>query len=295
MALPSEVPADQFENSIAEPIRGEYTLSEDGATYILDVTEVNGRGLAETAKLLSSSRSARQERDTARRELAELRGQFDGVDPNEISTMRGELETLRAAGTGSAEEIQQLRTEYDNRLTQERDRIATEFGEQVQSTQGERDAAIRQLDGFMIESAATKAILAKDPQASVQLLMPAIKERVRVVGDAGNRTIEVVDPQNPEAGLMKVVDSNFVAAGIGDVVNSLFNDSVYGRAFSAASGSGANPSAPSGNGGIVSVDIFKYGSPSFSTSEQIKLKKASAAEYTKLRQEAIRLGYLQPR
>jgi hypothetical protein len=293
MALPAEVPSDQFETAIPEAKREDYVLNEEAGIYVLDVTEVNGRGLAETAKLLNSSRASRSERDAAVRELAEMKRQFEGVDLNELSQMRTDYEALKAASEGNGAKLEEMRQQMQTQLASERDRIAREFGEQIEQSNSTRDAALAQLDEHLIESAATRAILAKDPQASVPLLMPAIKERVRAVGEAGKRSIEVIDPEKPDSGLMKVVDSAFVPATLEDVVGDLFKDQLYGRAFSAQSGSGSNGNSGAGNGeSAKGVEIFKYGSEGYSTAAQVSLKRENPTEYARLRQEAVRLGYL---
>jgi hypothetical protein len=168
---------------------------------------------------------------TANREAQTLRTKFKDIDPEEVTTMRTELEELRAAGSKDAVETMknQLKSQYEKDLTKANDKV-----KKLTSS----------LETALIDSVAVTEIAAA--KGSPKLLLPHIKGLVKLTENDGQFTPQVLDtsgqPRKKDDGTPFTVK---------DLVGELRSSDEFGRAFDASETSGTGSSANAGGGGAA--------------------------------------------
>lgn len=195
---------------VAEPLREMY-VERDGK-YELDVD-----GVPEMRAALK----------TANHEAANLRTKYKGIEPEEVETLRGQVEELRArSGADAVESIkQQLLTAHGKEKTKLEARLHT-----LQTA----------LEHALVEGAAVSAIAAA--KGSAPLLLPFVKQRVKMVEkDDGTFEAQVVD----EKGNPRVRDDG-TPMRIPQLIDELRANDDFGRAFD---GRGSAGSGMGGGGG----------------------------------------------
>lgn len=217
----------------------------DGDTVALDTGSDEFKAAAEeylkgtgVHKALESEREARQE----------LEGQvklFDGIDPEEVKKIlaekaRAEQERSRAEG------------DFEKLLQQERDKFAKELKQREGLTQGLRN----DLEGALIDSAATKAITKFEGDA--ELLLPHVKANTKLIEVNGKHVAVVLD-ESGEPRLAPDAKTATDYMGIEHLVGGWKEAGKFAGAFAGtgASGGGATASTRSGGAGTpkrISLD-----------------------------------------
>lgn len=195
---------------------------------------------AVAAKVKEVNAALEANRDTILKEKKALERRLkdlDGIDPEEhkaLKTAAEEAEKKKAAAEGNWKALeQQLQERHTKELGKREDRI-----------KGLSAALEREL----IDAAATRAIAAE--KGAVDLLLPHVRTRMRVVEEDGSYVAIVVD----EKGNQRIGEKDGTKMSAEELVREMKSGEKYARAFdgSGASGSGASRSE-AGGGAVRSI------------------------------------------
>ena len=167
------------------------------------------------------------------REATEKR--FEGIDPEKVRALmdadrKSEDDKARAAG------------DYEKLLKQERDKFALELEKREGLTKGLRS----DLEGALIDSAATKAISKFEGDA--ELLLPHVKASTKLIEVNGKHVAVVLD----DAGEPRLAPDAKTATdymGIEHLVGGWKEAGKFAGAFAGTGASGGGASASTRNGG----------------------------------------------
>lgn len=159
-----------------------------------------------------------------------------GMGPKEVAASLEELTALRdSKGKGDADlqsRLDQVAKKYDSQLS-ERDEAV--------------NALTSQLDGLLVDDAATRALLEDHPENNVLLLLPHIRAQSRVVVEGGKRKAIVVDSHgNPV-----VADVHGNHLDFAGLIQQMRGKPEFAAAFAAKTkpGSGTQPGSSTGGSG----------------------------------------------
>lgn len=246
--MPVPLVVDKLE-AAPEAIRNEYVAGEGGKFY-LQGTGANGYEIANTVSLKTALQA---ERKAASEHAAKLK-EYEGID---AAKAREALKTLDELG--DIRELKDLDSKLaarEKQLTEkfEKDRkgLETKFGNELQQAQQALKVTEQQLATTLIDSRAAAAIT--EAKGSVELLLPIIKNQVRMSrNQQGKSIVEVIDANgevrpSPSSGSIDNMT-------IKELVEELKNNPAYARAFdgSSASGGGANGGTAGGGSGGHSI------------------------------------------
>lgn len=182
-------------------------------------------------------------KDRQQREAAEAKRTLDGYkaigkSPTELTALLEEVEALRDK-SGSEDEaiktrIAGINSQWEGKLTAKEAEIA---------------AVTAQLDHLLIHDAAIKAILAEGGEGvNVELLLPHVVHRSKVVVEGGTRRAVVVD----EHGQPRVADVHGNPLEFAGLVKEMRKNPVYAPAFPSATPPGSGAQNTRGGSGRVS-------------------------------------------
>lgn len=167
-------------DAIPEPVREHYS-EVDGKYMFTKEIEV------ETTQEVAGLRSALDKVKRKEKELVESLGKFKDIDPDEYAKAREELEALRAAKSGSKEEMDRAIAAVESRLRTEITKKDERIGKLATRLQNrEKDTAI---NAALQKYEATDAGAAKALQRLVRDMTNVVEEDdeyvVHVVDDSG--------------------------------------------------------------------------------------------------------------
>jgi hypothetical protein len=210
-------------DTIPEPLRAQYVKTDDGK-YRLDLD-----GYEDPVGLKSA---LDKERTAARDAVAQAKAWKSlGKTPEDIQALLAAQEQAERDKLTKAGEWDKLRGQM------------TEQHQQELTKREETAKALRvKLERHLVDGAAATAIAAANPsKGGVELLLPHVKARVKVIDENGDFVVRVVDAAgNPR------VNGKGEFLSIADLVGEMRQSEVFAPAFLAppASGGGAHQSAP---------------------------------------------------
>lgn len=229
MALKALISKDEHAK-LAEALKGEYQAQADG-TFLLAVEGVNGFSLENVTGLKAS---LSEERESKRKIEARIAALGD-LDPDKA---RDALSKVEKMSKWTPEEkvqeqlkaqIAQVESKYQTELKSKEDRASR------------LDAAVR---GLVVDSEVHRVLAGK---GSAKLLLPAIRDRIRVEEKDGRFTPVVLDDRGNPRITMKSGSSD--PMGIEEFVMGLKADPELGHAFFGSGHSGTGAAGSSGGTG----------------------------------------------
>jgi len=213
---------------VPEAQRSFYSEGEDGKFHL------DAEGIEDVSGLKSALEAERKERRKHERALAA----FKDVDPeryNALLRAEEEREAVKAKASG----------DWEKREAQ----LIEKHGREIKSKEESLVAAQRTVERALIDAEAARAIAAA--KGSVRLLLPEIKQRVKVLkGQDGEFAIRVVDAEGtPRIG--KVEGGKAAPMTIAELVAELREDAELARAFDGSGASGSGAAKSEGGGGAV--------------------------------------------
>lgn len=212
-------------------------LESEGKFVFEAETTVEVAGLK---KALDAERKAKADFEKS------LKG-YEGIDPEEARRLKAEAEEVSAAKLRS-------KGDWETREKQLKDQLAADLAKRQQqfdaelTKRAERESKLQSaLDRALIEANATAAIASK--KGVPQLLLPHILRQVKVVEENGEFQPRVIGADgNP-----RIADVKGNPFTIANLVEEMYNDPVFGRAFEAngAAGSGAPNNTNSSGRGVT--------------------------------------------
>jgi hypothetical protein len=226
-------------DELPEPIRDHYTAGEDGR-YYLTVEGRDGWNLENVAGLKSALSKQQEE---ARR-IKQQAAQFEGLDPAEA---REALEKLKEIQNWTPDD--KVKEQIRSLEKQLSDKHRKEVG-----TLQEREQKLRKaLDRRLVDSEAVAAIA--ENKGIVDLLLPAIRQSLRVVEVGDDFAVQVLDDEGNPRISMKPGSNQPMT--IREYVATLKEDARYQRAFDGNDARGSGASSTSGrSGGGVDSGLF---------------------------------------
>ena len=213
---------------VPEALRSFYAEGEDGKFHL------DAEGIEDVGGLKSALEAERRERKKHERALAA----FKDVDPERYQVML-KAEEEREAGKAKAS------GDWEKREAQ----LIEKHGREVKLKDDALAAAHRTVERALVDAEASRAIAAA--KGSVRLLLPEIKQRVKVLrGDDGEFVVRVVDADGtPRIG--KVEAGKASPMTIAELVAELREDGELARAFDGSGASGSGAAESEGDGGTV--------------------------------------------
>ncbi len=216
----------------------EHTDKDGKTTFRLDAT-----GVEDVSGLKSALEKERSLKKDAIKGMEEVTARFEGIDPDEIADLRTKA--------GRVDELEATKNEEWDKL---KAGIETKHAAQLEAKDkviASKDAALHK---HLVESTAKSAIAAAG--GSVELLLPHVVSKARVVEEDGQHHVRVIGADGgPRAG----GEGWMTIAGL---VTELKESETFGPAFKAsdAAGSGAgagDKKAPTGKHRYRSKADFK--------------------------------------
>lgn len=214
-------------DEVDEGLRSHYAPADDGK-FRLAVD-----GVEDTGALKRSLELAKKERNDAKA----LAAKYKDVDPDEYTRLKQEHEERELSSATKKGEYEKLKTQLVEKHTAEL------------SLKDARERALRStIDVLMIDSEAVRAIAAA--KGVPELLLPHVRNFVRVVEEDGKFQVKVVDKD----GDPRVGDKGEPMT-IPQLVAEMRGSDIYGRAFDSSGASGGG--APSGRSTPTGQDLSK--------------------------------------
>lgn len=228
MALKAQITKDEHAK-LADALKGEYQAQSDGS-YLLAVEGVNGYSLENVVGLKSS---LSEEREKAKKLEARMSALAD-LDPDKARDAMSKVEKMSkwTPEEKVAEQIKshvsQIEAKYTAELKAEKDRAS------------KLDSAVR---GLVVDSEVQRVLAGK---GSAKLLLPAIRDRIRVEEKDGKFVPLVLDEKGNPRITMKSGSSD--PMGIEEFVMGLKSDPELAHAFFGTGHSGTGASGRAGGG-----------------------------------------------
>lgn len=231
MALKLKITESEY-NALAEGLRELY--EENNGSYQLQVD-----GIEDTSGLTSALKKERE----SNKEMAKLVKSWEmlGKTPSEIS------ELLESVEQAQNKELAK-KGEYDKLLAQVQEKHKAE----IEIKQKELEEANRAVESHLIDANAISAIT--ELGGSAKLLLPHVKDRVRVVKDeSGQYAVNVLSADKS----MPLVNSEGKPIGIKDLLTQMRDDEAYSMAFKPTAGTGTGSPVSTRGGGVQSFKISR--------------------------------------
>jgi len=224
-------------DSVPENFRVFYKEREGGEGYALDSENpVVSTAVASIAGLGKSLKAARSDADRYRKDRTDLSALSEYGDSPEsiksaVDAKLGELQEQLQNGESAKIDLEKIKED----LAKSHNREVTKKEQVIEGLKG-------QLYAHLVTSEATTAIAAQ--KGVSELLMPFVKERVKVVEEEGQLRVFVVDGE----GNRRYSGATGEAMTIPELVSEMKGNEQYGRLFEseAPSGTSAVPPSPSG-------------------------------------------------
>lgn len=165
---------------------------------------------------------------------------FEGIDPNEYRDLKARMEQINEAEDIKNGEFDKVRT-----------KMLEEFGKKEQGYEERITKLMGQLEGMMVDSEVAKAIA--DAGGNSKLLMPILKQRIKVVDKDGNLAVKVTEENGDPS-----VNDKGEPISISALVESLKTDDAFAGAFNASGLSGGGK-PPSGDSTVINDDKNVFG------------------------------------
>lgn len=220
------------QEDIPEALR-EYYEEKDGKWVLdSDFQQVDTRRLTND---LATERRKRQEFEAKVRKWEEL-GKTD-EEIAELIAKSAELETQTLERKGEWDKLRQQMVDTHNAALKKLNDKLTEKDAEIKR----RDQSIQNL---LIDTSATAAIAANE--GDPELLMPFVRNQLRVIEDEGKHKVQIVDAQGGPR-----VNGKGEPLSVAELVAEMRQNEKYGRLFkgSGASGGGTPPGGGGGGGG----------------------------------------------
>lgn len=245
VALKAIVTEEEF-GSLPDPIKAEYGEAANGKRQ-LQVTSVEGFELADNGKL----KSALQKEKTAASDAAKKLKLFEGLDPEAAREALKKIEEFAGMDpeAKAKEHLEVLKKQLTDKFEADRQTLTKKFSGEVDAAKARGDKFAKKLQSSMLEAIATKAILAAGGEPD--LLLPKIREEVRLKEDGDDFKIEFVDANGDVRPSTKAGSADPMT--VEERVAELRNNDRFARAFNGtgASGSGASGSDTGGKAPYV--------------------------------------------
>lgn len=219
-------------DGLNEAIQAEYTKTDDGK-FRLNVEPVGGMALENVEGLKSTLGKVKRERDDFKSKVAN----FGDLDPDKARDALVKVEELSAIDP--EKEADKL---ANKKVEAMKTQLAEKHAAELKTSIDKNDSLTHQLEGVMIDQAATKSIA--DRKGSIDLLLPHVRSQARLkTRDDGAFFVEVIDDHgNPRIG-----DSNGNAMTIDQLVESMSQSDAFARAFDGSGASGGGAASNSGS------------------------------------------------
>jgi len=225
-------------DGIPEEYRGLYTENPEGGFAVSDAAKPLAEAYSGQTKALNDARGHNK---TLNSENADRRG---AVKAFETLAQELGLDGDDVAGV-LKEHITELNSKVKNgsEIQVNIDKIKADHDRSLQEVVSGKDAELRTkdeaLNRYLISQAATAAIA--ESKGSVELLVPHIKERVKVFQEGDDYVVRVVDTAGDARS-----DGKGGWMGVTDLVNEMKASPTFARAFESevGSGSGTTPTGP---------------------------------------------------
>ena len=261
-------------DAIPEAIRGEYARGDgsaqrpDTAKFYLDVTPVGGFSLEDKTGLLKTV-------ETLRGVEKDLKGNlkaFDGLDAAAARDALAKLEGIEANGGGDTQAI-------EARLENLRAQLTGTFSTEKETWASERAGLEGQLSKVLIDATVRAAL---DGKGSADLLLPIIRESVRMVKDDGGGLVaRVYDSKGNELASRRA-ENNGLPMEISEHIESIRLDERFARAF--------DGSGPAGSGGAGTAQQTGTQNKGGQHPTQTEKPSSTAERIERARQNATQAG-----
>tara|TARA_R110000803_G_scaffold28011_7_gene65101 strand:- start:4916 stop:5680 length:765 start_codon:yes stop_codon:yes gene_type:complete len=240
-------------DTVPEAFRGAYAEATEGGGFVI---ADSAKGLVDAVIGLNSAvKNERKNTETAKAKLTEFKPwQELGESPDAVKESIAELQKQIEASSDGKVNLDKMKADM------ERASAATILAKDAE-VEGMRGS----LNKYMVETQATRELA--DAKGAVDLLLPHVMGRAKVVQDGENYTVRVFDEAGDPRG-----DGKGGFMGVKELVAEMKNSPTFGRAFEASGnkGSGANP-----NGANRNVD--RKSSQQLTPTERIKAGLESRA------------------
>lgn len=229
--MPLKAIVDKLDD-VPESVRGEYA-EKDGKFY-LSVEAVDGFALEDVNGLKGTLSKELAKRKTAETELEK----FKGIDPAKARTALEELEELKAIDPEKeADKI------VSAKLEAAKSQLVAKHNQELEVERSKSTKYRAKIEELLLDTVATEA-LAKE-KGSIDLLLPHIRSKARVVEEGDDFKVEVIDKE----GNVRIGDSKGSPMSIVDLVLEMRDSDTFGRAFEGNGVSGTGKGPGNGRGG----------------------------------------------
>lgn len=213
MALKAILTSDEW-NALGDGLKSEY--KQEGDSYLLDVTPVNGYELSDVTGLKSTMGKEIEKRKALEKQVVK----FKDIDPDRAREALAKLEELETLDP--SKDVDKI---ANSKFEAAKAQLIRKHGEELEAERGKSSKYRTKIEKLLVDQVATAEIAAA--KGSVDLLLPHIQRMTRVVEDGDDFRVEVVDKD----GTVRIGDSKGSPMGIKDLVSELRNSEVFGRAF----------------------------------------------------------------
>jgi len=251
MAVSAQVTAEQFAG-LPEVLQAEYTKSEDGESYTLDVNPgESGLTLANVSKL---QRALESERKAAREAQSRLSA-FQDID---AESAREALEFKKRFDDGELTDEAKARLEsaekaLSDKYEAQRASIEKSAAEKLQAANERETQLMSALESARIDSSISSAL--SKHGGNGDLLSPVIRSRVKLAEENGKFTEQVIDADGRPM-FSRKSGSGTELMSVDEFVEIMKTDQRYAVAFSGSGSSGGGTTSNrGGSGGNSARDV----------------------------------------
>jgi len=240
--LKAFVSKDEF-SGLDENIQGFYVESKDG--YLLQVAKVGNFELADVANLKSALQKERQRASELEKGIKEVESKFEGIDdPERALEALGKLDEIANYDPDKKleEAKKQFQEQIESKYRKEMESIKNKLTNEIKVNTTKLSAREAQLAEALINMQANNILANPDIKGNPALLMPVIKQHVRM-REEGDRFVPEIIDENGQP-LMSTVTSSTDPMNLQEFVETLKTDSRYAGAFE-----GINAAGSGGAGG----------------------------------------------
>lgn len=167
------------------------------------------------------------------KDLKTKAAQYDGLNLDEIKSMKAQLAALRKQKHVDSGDIEALEKEIRAEAQSTIEQMAKKHEEALSKATATSEKMKAALEAHLIEARAVEAITAE--RGAPKLLLPIVRQHVRVVEEDGGFSARVVDAD----GNIRVADGKGTPLGLQEFVAELKVKDEYARAFDAETKPGA--------------------------------------------------------